>query len=103
MDIHQQKKELRRKIKAIKKEYSYSQKREMSISLCINIENLKAFQNSSTVMAYWSMEDEVNTHDFVKKYPAFTIHFYDMVQKTRESKEFAEVREKFYSTEWQPL
>ena len=68
MDIHQQKKELRRKIKAIKKEYSYSQKREMSISLCTNIENLKAFQNSSTVMAYWSMEDEVSTHDFVKKW-----------------------------------
>ena len=68
MDIHQQKKELRRKVKAIKKEYSYSIKREMSIPLCKKIENLKAFQESSIVMAYWSMEDEVNTHNFVKKW-----------------------------------
>ena len=32
------------------------------------VEQLSQFQNATTVLLYWSMEDEVQTHDFVNRW-----------------------------------
>ena len=32
------------------------------------VEALEAFQHADTVLLYWSMEDEVQTHDFVNRW-----------------------------------
>ncbi len=68
MDVFQQKKALRRNVKELKSQYSLEQKKEMSLLILKKIEESVEFQSSSIIMAYWSMEDEVFTHDFVIKW-----------------------------------
>ena len=62
------KKELRKQIKALKKQYSLEQKIEMSRPLWNELEQTELFENAGTVLLYWSMEDEVFTHDYVCKW-----------------------------------
>ena len=60
-----EKKELRKIIRELKKEYSTKQKKAMSVPVMERVAQNSRFQKASVVLAYWSMDDEVYTHDFV--------------------------------------
>lgn len=68
MDIREQKKEIRKQIREIKKTYSLKEKKELSIPIWEKIEKEDWFKNSKTILLYWSMDDEVYTHDFILKW-----------------------------------
>lgn len=62
------KKEVRKQIRELKRSYSLEDKRNMSVSVWEQVEADERFQAAKTVLAYWSMDDEVYTHDFVCKW-----------------------------------
>lgn len=62
------KKELRKQIKNLKNQYSPEQKIEMSRPLWQELEQNILFRQARTVLLYWSMEDEVFTHDYVNEW-----------------------------------
>ena len=62
------KKELRKQIKVLKNQYSLEQKIEMSRPLWEELEQTDFFKEARTVLLYWSMDDEVFTHDYVCKW-----------------------------------
>ncbi|RUT78553.1 5-formyltetrahydrofolate cyclo-ligase [Ancylomarina longa] len=62
------KKKVRKEIKSIKETYSYPQKKEMSQPILDMLEQLPEFIQAKTIMLYWSMKDEVYTHEFVSKW-----------------------------------
>jgi len=66
--IDQLKKKIRKEIKEIKLRYSFEQKNELSIGIFNRLEQEPAFIKAKTIMLYWSMKDEVHTHDFVYKW-----------------------------------
>src|SRR5574344_369810 len=68
MDIKQEKKLLRSMIRVKKKTFSLEQKKQLSIPIFKRLENEDCFKNSNVVLLYWSMNDEVFTHDFVEQY-----------------------------------
>lgn len=59
------KEELRRYIREVKKQYTASEKREMSLSVWDAVEKDPHFIAACRVLVYWSMADEVFTHDFI--------------------------------------
>ena len=61
------KKELRKQVKVLKSQYSLEQKVEMSRPLWKELEQTDFFKEARTVLLYWSMDDEVFTHDYVCK------------------------------------
>lgn len=67
-DIAQKKKSLRKQIRQTKKEYTLAQKQELSKPIFETIEQLPEFINSKIILLYWSMDDEVFTHDFIIKW-----------------------------------
>lgn len=66
--IIQQKKELRQKIKLIKQQQTETDKTTQSALIFQQVEQLNLFQNAEVVMLYWSMADEVQTHNFIEKW-----------------------------------
>lgn len=66
--LRTKKAELRKTIKALKTQYSLQQKKEMSKPIFKEIEEKGWFKNSKIILMYWSMNDEVFTHDFVMKW-----------------------------------
>lgn len=66
--IDQDKKELRRQIKELKHKVSIEDKKRKSLMILNRIEQLIEFKTSKTLMLYWSMDDEVHTHDFILKW-----------------------------------
>ena len=66
MNIDQEKKEIRKRIRERKKSFSLDQKRNKSKSIFEKLEKLDHFKESSVIMVYWSMDDEVYTHEFVQ-------------------------------------
>lgn len=66
--VDQQKKELRIKIRALKNQYTLSEKKSFSKTIFDKIEKREDFQNAKTIVIYWSMNDEVHTHDFIQKW-----------------------------------
>lgn len=68
MDIYQEKKELRKKVKQIKSTLSLQEKKRMSEEILQKLEESEDFKAAQIIMAYWSMEDEVYTHGFVQKW-----------------------------------
>ncbi len=66
--IDQQKKEIRKKIKEKKKQYSLLEKKANSKIIFEKIERLDDFMRAETILVYWSMPDEVFTHDFVLRW-----------------------------------
>ncbi|PLX11708.1 MAG: 5-formyltetrahydrofolate cyclo-ligase [Marinilabiliales bacterium] len=66
--INEQKKNIRKEITEKKSLISLEEKKAKSKILFNKIEKIPEFQNSKVVMAYWSMPDEVFTHDFVLKW-----------------------------------
>ena len=68
MMIDEEKKAIRKQIKEIKKDYSYEEKKRKSELIFNQIEKLDAFLKAEIIMAYWALDDEVFTHDFIQKY-----------------------------------
>lgn len=67
-NIEEEKGRIRKKIRAVKQNYSFEQKKELSLPILKSLEQLPEFIQAKTVMLYWSMKDEVYTHDFVCKW-----------------------------------
>lgn len=63
-----EKQELRKQIRAAKRAVPFCDKCERSQPIMHQVELLPQFQQSATVLLYWSMEDEVQTHDFVNRW-----------------------------------
>ena len=61
------KQELRKQIRAAKKAVPFCEKLQRSESIMQRVEELDCFQQAGTVLLYWSMDDEVQTHDFVNR------------------------------------
>ncbi len=66
--IDTQKKKLRKKIKQLKAHYTLAEKKALSETILQQVEALPQFQAAKTLMLYWSMDDEVFTHEFVCKW-----------------------------------
>jgi len=66
--MNEQKKEVRKIIQQRKKQYSLEEKKAKSKIIFQQVEQWTEFQKADTLMAYWSMDDEVYTHDFVLKW-----------------------------------
>lgn len=62
------KKQLRKQIRERKKEFSLSEKIELSKPIFEKIEKEELFKKAKVVLLYYSMDDEVYTHDFVEKH-----------------------------------
>ncbi len=68
MDINKEKNIIRKQIKYLKSKLNADEKLLLSKSIILNLENNNDFINSTCILAYWSMNDEVNTHAFVQKW-----------------------------------
>ena len=66
--INQRKKEIRNKIKELKLKYSLKEKKQKSEEIWNEIEQNIFFRNAKIIMLYWSMNDEVFTHNFIEKW-----------------------------------
>ena len=64
----QRKNEIRRQIRIRKNQTSLEDKKILSEIIFKKIEDLESFKRSTVILAYWSMNDEVFTHDFVQKW-----------------------------------
>lgn len=62
------KKELRRQIRAAKALVTFDEKLERSQTVMKQVERLPQFAEADTILLYWSMDDEVQTHDFVNNW-----------------------------------
>ena len=81
-NIDQVKKEIRKSIKANVSALSNNEKIEQSQQVFDILEKLNMYKNASNIMAFWSMFDEINTHDFIKenaKYKQFFLPVMDGV------------------------
>jgi 5-formyltetrahydrofolate cyclo-ligase len=67
-EVNTQKKEIRKHIKALKSFRSPNDGVVASEEIFSTVENLPQFIIAQTVMLYWSLPDEVQTHSFVKKW-----------------------------------
>ncbi len=63
-----EKKELRKIVRAAKSAVPLEEKIRRSMPIMQQVEQLTSFRNANTVLLYWSMDDEVYTHDFVKRW-----------------------------------
>lgn len=68
MTINEQKKQIRKDIRLQKSTFSLEDKKNKSAVVLQKLEAMHEFSKSSTVMLYWSMDDEVHTHDFIVKH-----------------------------------
>ena len=62
------KKELRKQIKALKKQHTAEQLTAQSIAIMQKIESHPDFAKANIVMLYYSLPDEVHTADFIAKW-----------------------------------
>lgn len=60
--------QLRKQIRAAKKAVPFCEKLQRSNGIMRQVEGLPQFQQAHTVLLYWSMDDEVQTHDFVERW-----------------------------------
>jgi len=67
-DINSQKKEVRKLIKERKKVFSPQQALDDSEKIFEKVERLPQFKEAKSILAYWSLPDEVSTHKFVLKW-----------------------------------
>lgn len=74
------KKELRKYIRELKKKYTQEERRLLSLEVWKKLEQDKRFQQAKIILAYWSLEDELYTHDFIKRWSREKF-FYCLVSK----------------------
>lgn len=63
-----EKNELRKIIRTEKKAVSLEEKLRRSEPIMRKVESLEQFQKADTILLYWSMDDEVQTHAFVERW-----------------------------------
>ncbi|HPD64856.1 MAG TPA: 5-formyltetrahydrofolate cyclo-ligase [Bacteroidia bacterium] len=63
-----EKKKWRKFIRDEKQKYPVSILKEKSAVIFEQLEKTEVFQKVSVLAAYWSLDDEVSTHDFIKKW-----------------------------------
>ncbi len=66
--IKQQKSLLRKEIRQKKRQITPEVLAQESAQIFHMVEQLPQFNNAKTVLAYWSMPDEVQTHDFILRW-----------------------------------
>ncbi|MFW5754077.1 MAG: 5-formyltetrahydrofolate cyclo-ligase, partial [Marinilabiliaceae bacterium] len=66
--IKEEKKKLRKKIKELKKQHTPEDLKEYGQKVMAATENLPRFQQARTIFIYWSLPDEVPTHEFIEKW-----------------------------------
>lgn len=62
------KQELRKQVRAAKREVPLEDKIRRSMPIMQQVGELALFRSAQTVLLYWSMDDEVYTHDFVNRW-----------------------------------
>lgn len=66
------KQQLRKHIKSLKQHFLHAhtveQQHALSEALLAKVESMPAFKNAQTVLAYYSLPDEVYTHSFVRRW-----------------------------------
>ena len=67
-DLTDQKKQLRKQIRKIKKSFSAENRISHSKSVMSKIEACKEFIKAKTIFIYWAMDDEVDTRYFIVKW-----------------------------------
>lgn len=67
-DIQYKKKELRRQIKELKLELDANAALSSSNKIFADIESLPEFKPAKSILVYWSLPDEVQTHSFIGKW-----------------------------------
>lgn len=60
--------DFRRYVRGEKKKYTEDELRENSETVWKQVEKLPEFQQATVVAAYWSLPDEVHSHQFVEKW-----------------------------------
>lgn len=68
MDISTLKKELRRNIRLLKKDFPEEAKQKESAAIWEQVEKDPFFRQSRCIFIYWSLPDEVLTPDFIRKW-----------------------------------
>ncbi len=68
MCVMVEKKEIRKYVRELKKQISREEKLKMSDTIWEEVERDECFKKARTILAYWSMDDEVFTHEFVCKW-----------------------------------
>ncbi len=63
-----EKKNLRREIKELKQQYTPDQLKETGINVMNEFEKHPRFISAKTIFLYWSLPDEVPTHEFIEKW-----------------------------------
>jgi len=68
LTINDQKKTVRALVKQLKAGFTDDEKAAQSESIFNLVEQLVEFKQANTIFAYWSLPDEVNTHNFINKW-----------------------------------
>lgn len=68
MDILTAKKELRKEVRTAKKAVPLEEKIARSSAIMDKVALLPQFAAAHTILLYWSMDDEVSTHEFVERW-----------------------------------
>ena len=66
--IDTQKSIIRREVKTKKADLSETDKLEQAKIIYEKIENMPEFKRAKSILMYWSLSDELPTHDFIKKW-----------------------------------
>lgn len=59
---------MRKQIRELKKNYTLEDKKLLSLKVWERVEQIDQFKRAEVILAYWSMDDEVFTHDFVMRW-----------------------------------
>lgn len=68
MNTDEQKKLVRQKIRQLKKLVTPQQREQEAAEVFARIEQLEPFAKANVVMAYWAMDDELPTRQFIEKW-----------------------------------
>lgn len=82
IDIFSRKKILRKKVAEIKQSYSEKELQDLSEEVISTLELTEVFQKAKVVLAYYSMSDEVNTHELIKRHHLQKQFLLPMVNKS---------------------
>ena len=74
--MHDDKKMARQRIKRLISVMTQEQKTEQSVAIWERLEHTDAFRSATDILAYWSMDDEVQTPQFIEKWTAAGKRFY---------------------------
>ncbi len=59
---------IRKAMISLTKSKSEKELQDISVKICEAIEKNKSFQDAKIILCFWSLPDEVNTHDFIQKW-----------------------------------